>query len=308
MPIIAAESFPLKMVGENLLFSKCYAPRVVQVRGGPQVLEKIRETVDFLKPRLSGPPRVGMITGTGLGSLTEEIEVDFRLPYEEIPNFPKASVEGHKGTLVGGKLAGRPLIAMEGRFHRYEGYSPEEITFPVRVMAMLGVRYLFKSSAVGGLNPQFETEDLVVVTDHINLTGANPLTGPNLDTFGPRFPDMTRAYDPELVVLAREKALELGIMIRQGVYVGLCGPSLETPAETRFLRVIGADVVGMSTVLEVIVGVHCGLRILAIAVITNMNLPDCMKEISFEEVISNAQKAGARLSRLWERIIGGLKD
>lgn len=272
------------------------------------MLHKIRQTADFLESKLSEPPRVGMITGTGLGSLTEGMEVVFRIGYEEIPNFPKASVEGHKGTLVSGKLAGRPMIAMEGRSHLYEGYSPKEITFPIRVMAMLGVRYLFKSSAVGGLNTQFATGDLVIVTDHINLTGANPLMGPNLDAFGPRFPDMTQVYDPDLIVLAREKALELGILIRQGVYVGISGPSLETPAETRFLRMIGADVVGMSTVSETIVGVHCGLKILAIVVITNMNLPDCMKETSIEEVISNAQKAGPTLSRLWERIVASLKD
>jgi purine-nucleoside phosphorylase len=278
------------------------------MKGDLHMLHKIRQTVNFLESKLSEPPRVGMITGTGLGSLTEGMEVVFRIGYEEIPNFPKASVEGHKGTLVSGKLAGRPMIAMEGRSHLYEGYSPKEITFPIRVMAMLGVRYLFKSSAVGGLNTQFATGDLVIVTDHINLTGANPLMGPNLDAFGPRFPDMTQVYDPDLIVLAREKALELGILIRQGVYVGISGPSLETPAETRFLRMVGADVVGMSTVSETIVGVHCGLKILAIVVITNMNLPDCMKETSIEEVISNAQKAGPTLSRLWERIVAGLKD
>ena len=278
------------------------------MKGDPHMLEKIRQTADFLESKLSEPPTMGMITGTGLGSVTERMDVDFRIPYDEIPNFPKASVEGHKGTLVAGKLAGRPMIAMEGRFHLYEGYTPKEITFPVRVMALLGVKYLFKSSAVGGLNPQFETGDLVAVTDHINLTGANPLIGPNMETFGPRFPDMIQVYDPDLVVLAGEKALDLGISIRQGVYVGIPGPSLETPAETRFLRMIGADVVGMSTVSEAIVGVHCGLKILAIVVITNMNLPHTMKGTSIEEVIANAQKAGPILSRLWEKIIGSLKS
>jgi purine-nucleoside phosphorylase len=272
------------------------------------MLEQIRQTAEFLKSRLTEPPQVGMITGTGLGSLTEKIAVDFRINYEEIPNFPRASVEGHKGTLVAGKLAGKSVIAMEGRFHLYEGYTPKEVTFPVRVMAMLGVKYLLKSSAVGGLNTQFETGDLVAVTDHINFTGASPLMGPNLDTFGPRFPDMSRVYDPELVVLAREKALELGILLQQGVYAGVLGPNLETPAETRFLKMIGAEVVGMSTVSEVIVGVHCGLKILAIVAITNMNLPDCMKETSLEEVISNAEKTGPALSSLWEKIVGDLKD
>lgn len=272
------------------------------------MLEKIRQTADFLGSKLSGPPIAGMITGTGLGALTDRVEVEFGIPYEEIPNFPSSSVEGHKGRFVGGKLAGKPMIAMEGRFHLYEGYTPKEITFPVRVMAMLGVRYLFKSSAVGGLNPQFETGELVAITDHINLTGTNPLIGPNLDTFGPRFPEMSQVYDPDLMELAREKALELGILIRQGVYAGVVGPSLETPSETRFLRMIGADVVGMSTISEATVGVHCGLKILAIVVITNMNLPDCMKGTSLEEVISNAQRAAPTLSLLWERIIAGLTD
>jgi len=247
-----------------------------------------------------------MITGTGLGSITQQMAVDFRLPYEKIPHFPVSTIEGHEGTLVVGNLGGRPIVAMEGRFHIYEGYTPKEITFPVRVMAMLGVKYLLITSAAGGLNPQFETGDLMIVTDHINLTGDNPLTGPNLDSFGPRFPDMTRVYDTDLIRLVREKSLESGILIRQGVYAGLVGPSLETPAETRFLRITGADAVGMSTVLEAIVAAHCGLKIVAIAVITNVNLPDCMKQTSIEEIIATAMQAGSHLSVLWESIITDL--
>lgn len=272
------------------------------------MLEKIRETAEFLKSRLNDSPSIGMITGTGLGALTERISADFRLPYEEIPNFPSSTVEGHKGMLAAGKLAGRSVIAMEGRFHLYEGYSPQEVTFPVRVMAKLGVKYLLMSSAAGGLNPQFERGDLMIITDHINLKGVNPLGGPNLDEFGPRFPDMTQVYSPDLVRIAKEKAIELGILIRQGVYVGVLGPSLETPAETRFLRMIGADAVGMSTVSQAIVGVHCGLKILAIVVITNMNLPDCMGKTSIEDVIDVSRQAGLVLSDLWERIIGNLPD
>lgn len=267
------------------------------------MLKKIKETADFLSRKMTGPPQIGIITGTGLGSLTEKMAVDFRLPYEEIPNFPSSTIEGHQGTLAAGKLANRSIVAMEGRFHIYEGYTPKEITFPVRVMAMLGVKFLLISSAAGGLNPQFEAGDLMVVTDHINLTGNNPLTGPNLDQFGPRFPDMTCAYDPDLIALARKKALETGTLIRQGVYAGLVGPSFETPAETRFLRMIGADAVGMSTVSESIAGVHCGLKVMAIVVITNMNLPDCMKKTSMQEVIATAQRAGPTLSGLWESII-----
>ena len=272
------------------------------------MLEKIKETADFLKSRLNDSPTIGMITGTGLGALTERITADFQLPYEEIPNFPRSTVEGHRGMLVAGKLAGKSLIAMEGRFHLYEGYSPQEVTFPVRVMAELGVKYLLMSSAAGGLNPQFERGDLMILTDHINLKGTNPLIGPNLDEFGPSFPDMSQAYPLDLIRLARKEAVHLGIMIRQGVYVGVMGPSLETPAETRFLRMIGADAVGMSTVSQAIVGVHCGLKILAIVVITNMNLPDCMGKTSFEDIIDVSRQAGPVLSELWERIIGNLPE
>ena len=270
------------------------------------MFEKIKKTTDFLKSKMTQVPEIGMITGTGLSSLTEQMAIDFRLPYKEIPDFPTSTIEGHSGTMVVGKLAGKAIIAMEGRFHVYEGYTPQEVTFPVRVLAMLGAKYLLISSAAGGLNPQFEKGDLMVVTDHINLTGTNPLIGPNLDDFGPRFPDMSGAYDPGLITLARKKSLESQIPVRQGVYVGLMGPSLETPAETRFLRMIGADAVGMSTVSETIVAAHCGLKTMAIVVITNMNLPDCMQETSIEEVIATARNSGKTLSRLWQKIIGDI--
>ncbi len=270
--------------------------------------EKIKQTADFLKSKMGLTLQIGMVTGTGLESVTDRIAVDFRLPYEDIPNFPRSTTEGHRGTLVIGKLANKPIIALEGRFHIYEGYTPKEITFAIRVMARLGIKYLLISSAAGGLNPQFESGQLMIVTDHINLTGTNPLIGPNLDAFGPRFPDMSRVYDPDLISLANKKALQSGILVRQGVYVGVLGPSLETPAETRFLRMIGADAVGMSTVSEAIVGVHSGMKIMAIVVITNVNLPDCMKETSIDDVISIAQKAGAKLSTLWEEMIRGLPN
>ncbi len=265
--------------------------------------EKIKQTADFLASKIKGSPKIGMITGTGLGVLTDTMEVDFRLDYDEIPNFPRSTIEGHKGTLAVGKLAGESIIALEGRFHIYEGYSTAAITFPVRVMAKLGVKYLLISSASGGLNPQFESGDLMVVTDHINLTGTNPLIGPNLDSFGPRFPDMSAVYDPDLVRLVCNVAIKEAIPLRQGVYAGITGPSLETPAETRFLRMIGADAVGMSTVSEVIVGVHCGMKVIAIVVITNMNLPDCMESTSLEKVITTAHKSGTKLTTLWKRIV-----
>ena len=269
---------------------------------------RIQEAAEFLAAAVGERPAVGMITGTGLGSLSERILVECRIPYEEIPNFPRSTVKGHKGTLVMGTMAGIPIVAMEGRFHLYEGYSPVEVTFPVRVMARLGVRILCISSAVGGLNPLFEPGDLMMVTDHINLTGTTPLTGPNMDELGPRFPDMSAVYDPRLRALAREAALESGVGLREGVYVGLVGPSLETPAETRFLRMAGGDAVGMSTVPEAIAAVHGGLRILAIVVVTNVNLPDCMKETSLEQVIATAQRSSGTLCGLWERILARLPE
>lgn len=282
----------------NLLFC--------DIQGVCVLLRKIEEAASFLSSRIEHSPKIGMITGTGLGNLTDRISVDLRFPYGEIPHFPTSTITGHKGALACGTLAGKPIMAMEGRFHLYEGYSYQQITFPIRVMSRLGIEALLISSAAGGINPLFHPSELMIVTDHINLTAGNPLTGPNLDEFGPRFPDMSHVYDLGLIRLAREKALESGILLREGVYVGITGPSLETPAETRFLRMIGADAVGMSTVSEVIVGVHCGLRIMAIMAITNVNLPDCMQETSIEEVIANASLAGRHLAGLWEAIIRDL--
>ena len=270
------------------------------------MFSKIKETADFLASRMGELPEVGMITGTGLGSVTESVVPDFRLPYEEIPHFPKSTVEGHKGTLVAGTFGNRSIVALEGRFHLYEGYTPQEVTFPVRVMARLGIKFFLMSSAAGGLNPAFEKGNLMIITDHINLKGVNPLTGPNLAEFGPRFPDMSQVYAPELVTLAREKAMQSGLFIREGVYVGVSGPSLETPAETRFLRMIGADAVGMSTVSQAIVAAHCGLKTLAIAVITNVNIPDCMGKTTIEEVVEASKEAGPALSNLWGKIITDL--
>ncbi|MBW1912702.1 MAG: purine-nucleoside phosphorylase [Deltaproteobacteria bacterium] len=267
---------------------------------------EIYDATSFLNSKIRMSPDIGMITGTGLGNLTDRMEVDVRIPYKEIPHFSASTVAGHKGSLVSGRFAGRQVMAMEGRFHVYEGYTLQEITFPIRVMSSLGIEYLFISSAAGGLNPQFTPGDLMVITDHINLTGRNPLIGPNMDQFGPRFPDMSQVYANDLVTLAEKTALEKGLTLRRGVYVGITGPGLETPAETRFLRMIGSDAVGMSTVPEVIVGVHCGLKILGIVAITNLNLPDCMKETSIEEVIGMASSAGPRLTDLWEGVIAKL--
>lgn len=265
--------------------------------------DRIEEAVRFLGDRIGGGTEICMITGTGLGSLTESMEVHERIPYGHIPNFPRSTVQGHKGTLAVGSIGGRKVCALEGRFHLYEGNSPQQAVFPIRVMRRLGAGYLLVSSAAGGLDPLFSPGDIMAVTDHINMTGKNPLAGPNLDKFGPRFPEMSRAYDPELLRLACDTALELRIRLHKGVYVGVLGPSLETPAETRFLKMIGADAVGMSTVHETITAVHCGFRVLAIVAITNVNLPDCMEAASLDSVIANARKASSSLSLLWRNII-----
>ncbi len=270
-------------------------------------MKEIIETKNFLEDLLKKRPQIGMITGTGLYSVLDNMEVEKEIPYEEIPNFPRSTAPGHRGFLKIGKIAEKSVIAMEGRFHLYEGYSPEEIAFPIRVMKLLGIEYLLISSAAGGLNPLFRTGDLMIIVDHINLMGRNPLVGKNLDELGPRFPDMTEAYDPSLVDLIEKKAVELGIPVRKGVYVGVLGPSLETRAETRFLRNIGADAVGMSTVMETIAAVHCGIKVGAIAVITNMNLPDRMEKASVEDIISVAEKSSKKLSLLWEAVIKELQ-
>jgi len=269
---------------------------------------KITEAANFIRKRVKEGPLVGIITGTGLAQLADTMEIDQSIPYEQIPHFPKSTTAGHAGILLSGVIAGRPVLAMQGRFHIYEGYTVNEVTFPVRVMASLGSKYLFISSAAGGLNPHFKPGELMLVTDHINLTGNNPLIGRNLEGSGSSFTDMTSAYDKDLITLAKGKALEEGIHLNQGVYVGVTGPSLETPAETMFLRTIGADAVGMSTVNEVIEGVHSGLRVLTIVAVTNVNLPDCMSGTSIEEVIANAGKASPSLARLFTIIIQGLEE
>jgi purine-nucleoside phosphorylase len=277
-------------------------------KGENPMIERIETAAGFLASKMERKAQIGMITGTGLGGVTERMRIDLRLSYEEIPHFPVTTTEGHKGTLVLGELGGKLVLALEGRFHLYEGHTPQEVTFPIRVMKSLGIEYLFVASAAGGLNPQFVTGDIMVLTDHINLTGMNPLVGPNPDAYGPRFPDMVAVYDRDLIDLAKKKALEHEIHLHQGVYVGILGPSLETPAETRFLRSIGADAVGMSTVSEVIVGVQCGLRILAIVAITNVNLPDCMEKTSIEKVIQTAERTGPTIAELWESVIRSLPD
>jgi purine-nucleoside phosphorylase len=266
----------------------------------------VNEITEFLKGRIKRKPLVGMITGTGLDSVTDSMDTEQEIPYKEIPNFPQSTIPGHAGKLLFGTVARKYAIAMKGRFHIYEGYQISDVTLPVRVMANLGVKYLFISSAAGGLNPDLKPGELMAIADHINLTAHNPLIGRNSEESGTRFPDMTSAYDNGLLLSAINEAKKEGINLTRGTYIGITGPSLETPAETRFFRSIGGDAIGMSTVNEVIEAVHYGLKVLAIVAITNVNLPDSMKKISLEEVIENAGKASTAIKILFSGIIKGL--
>ena len=261
-------------------------------------LEWIEEAAAAVRERFDRAPDVAVILGTGLGRLGAEIETDVAIDYADIPHFPLSTVESHAGRLLCGRLAGKTVIAMQGRFHRYEGYTLQQVTFPVRVLRALGARTLVVSNACGGMNSLWRAGDLMLIADHINLLGDNPLTGPNDDRLGPRFPDMSDAYDARLRALAREVALARGIELREGVYVAVSGPNLETRAEYRFLRAIGADVVGMSTVPEVIVAVHAGMRVLGLSIITDMCLPDALEPATVEKIIAVANGAEPKLTRL----------
>ncbi|MGC8640849.1 MAG: purine-nucleoside phosphorylase [Isosphaeraceae bacterium] len=265
--------------------------------------EQVQEATRAVRARWAGTPKVGVVLGTGLGALAQEIDTTAAIPYPEIPYFPRSTVESHKGQLVCGTLAGHTVVAMEGRFHLYEGYTPSQVTFPIRVMKELGCRLLIVSNASGGLNPQFEKGDLMVIEDHINLMGVNPLIGPNDDRLGPRFPDMVAPYDRELQDLALRVALEENIVAHRGVYVAVTGPNLETRAEYRFLRGIGADVVGMSTVPEVLVAVHAGLKVLGFSIATDMCLPDALVPVRIEEILAVANQAEVKLRTIVKGVL-----
>jgi len=257
--------------------------------------EHVQEAAKVVRAAWPGKPRVGLVLGTGLGALAREIESPVAIPYPEIPHFPRSTVESHAGQLVCGSLAGHPVLAMEGRFHLYEGYTPAQVTFPVRVMKEMGCELLVVSNACGGLNPQFRKGDLMVIEDHINLMGLNPLIGPNDERLGPRFPDMIEPYDSGLQDLALRTALEANVVAHRGVYAAVTGPNLETRAEYRFLRGIGADVVGMSTVPEVLVAVHAGIKVLGFSIVTDMCLPDALEPARIEDIIAVANQAEAKL-------------
>lgn len=260
--------------------------------------ERIEEAADVVRDRIDVVPDVAVILGTGLGGLAERIESPVAIGYADIPGFPLSTVESHTGRLLCGKLSGRAVVAMQGRFHRYEGYSLQQVTFPVRVMRALGARALVVSNACGGMNPLWQLGDLMLIADHINLLGDNPLIGPNDERLGPRFPDMSDAYDVTLRAIARSEATRRGITLREGVYVAVTGPNLETKAEYRMLRGLGADVVGMSTVPEVIVAVHAGMRVLGLSIITDLCLPDALEPASVERIIAVARDAEPRLTAL----------
>lgn len=265
--------------------------------------ERIEKVVDFIKSKTSLIPEIAIILGTGLGALAKEIKADAVIPYEEIPDFPVSTIESHKGKLILGKLNGKNVAAMQGRFHFYEGYDLKQITFPVRVMKFLGAETLLVSNACGGMNPSFRPGDIMIMIDHINLLGGNPLVGPNDKSIGPRFPDMSEAYSKELIELAENVALEEKIKIRKGVYVAWSGPCLETPAEYRFLRSTGADVVGMSTVPEVIVAVHMGMKILGLSVITDQCFADCLEPTDIKKIIKAAESAEPKLTTIMKKVL-----
>lgn len=265
--------------------------------------QQIAESVQAIQAKSKFRPELGVILGTGLGKLAGEVRAEAVVPYEEIHHFPVPTVEGHRGRLILGVLGERPVVVMQGRFHYYEGYETQQITHPVRVMKELGAHTLVVSNVSGGLNPHFRAGDIAVITDHINLTGLNPLRGPNDESLGPRFPDMYNCYDGALVNLASEVALKLGILLHRAVYAWVTGPNLETGAEYRYIRTIGGDLVGMSTVPEVIVARHAGLRVLGFSVVTDMGLPDAMKPVALPEVLRLAAEAEPKLTALVREVV-----
>lgn len=268
---------------------------------------KIQTAARAIRKHHKSRPRIGIVLGTGLGALADRIDIDARIPYTDIPHFPTSTVDTHAGELILGTISGKPVVALSGRFHFYEGYSLKEVTFPIRVAKALGVRTLILSNAAGGLNPQFRSADLMLITDHINFLSDNPLWGPNDETLGPRFPDMIEPYSLSLIDLAETVALSKGIKLQRGVYLACAGPNLETRAEYRMMRMFGADAVGMSTVPEVIVAVHAGMQVLAFSAITDECLPDALKPVDIEKIIATANRVEPVLTSLVTDIVARLK-
>lgn len=269
-------------------------------------LDKIREAVDYLRVKVSTQFKVGVVLGSGLGSFTDGIEVTAEIPYNEIPHFPVSTVEGHSGKLIFGKLGKVDLVVLSGRFHYYEGYTPAEVVFPIRVLKLLGVSQLFLSNAAGGVHPNFKVGDLMIIRDHISFAIQNPLLGKNMDEFGPRFPDMSEPYAKRLIDRAFVIGKELDIDLKQGVYFGVTGPTFETRSEYKMIKFVGADAVGMSTVQEVIVAVHCGIEVFAMSVITDLGIRDEENAITHQEVLDAANEAAPKLTAIFKKMIENL--
>lgn len=267
------------------------------------MLEQIKSTAAYIKSKISFTPEVGIILGTGLGGLVKEINIKHTIPYEEIPNFPVSTVEGHSGKLIFGELGGKNVVAMQGRFHYYEGYTLQQVTFPVRVMKLIGIKFLFVSNASGGVNPNFEIGDLMIQTDHINFFPSNPLIGKNIKELGPRFPDMSEAYDKTIIAKAKKVAATNNIKVQEGVYLGLSGPTFETPAEYNMVRILGADAVGMSTVPEVIVARHMDIPCFAMSIITDLGVPGKIVEVTHEEVQEVAAHAEKKMTLIMKELM-----
>ena len=267
------------------------------------MLKKIEETACYLKAKMPFMPKVGIVLGTGLGELAKEIKIETEFSYTDIPNFPISTVEGHSGKLIIGYLGEVQVLAMQGRFHYYEGYSMQEVTFPIRVMKALGVETLLLSNAAGGMNPEFEIGELMIINDHINTFPEHPLRGKNYNELGTRFPDMSKAYDPELIAKAKEIAAKHNIRVKEGVYLGTQGPTFETPAEYKYFRVIGGDAVGMSTVPEVIVARHCGIEVFAMSVITDLGVEGIVEKCSHEDVQRAAEEAQPKMTEIMKRLM-----
>jgi purine-nucleoside phosphorylase len=267
------------------------------------LLRKINETLEVIRQKTPETYSIGIILGTGLGGLVKEIDIDIEIDYSDLPHFPLSTVESHQGKLIFGKIGKKKVVAMQGRFHFYEGYSMQQITYPVRVMKFLGVETLLVSNACGGMNPYFRRGDVMLMVDHINLLGDNPLIGKNEEELGPRFPDMSEPYSLELINLAEEVAVENKIKMQKGVYIAVPGPNLETKAEYRFLRATGADVVGMSTIPESIVANHMGMKVLGISIITDECFPDSLKPVSVQEIIETAMKAEPKMTLIMKEVI-----
>jgi purine-nucleoside phosphorylase len=270
------------------------------------IIEQLKETTRFIQQIYPHRPTIGIVLGSGLGNLTREMEIEKEIPYQEIPHFPLATVEGHSGRLIFGKMKGKRIVAMAGRFHYYEGYSPQQVVFPIRTMKFLGVRTLLISNAAGGINPSFHVGDLMIIRDHISLFTSNPLLGFNWEDLGPRFPDMSEPYKKQLISMAKSAAMRLEIPVKEGVYAGVSGPTFETRSEYRLLMLAGGDAVGMSTVQEVIAAVHAGMDVFAMSVITDIGIREQDNRITHEEVLRAAGEAEPKLTAIFSELIESL--